>query len=168
MLGGFMGFGIQKAMRYGFARGVFSNEAGLGSSPIAHAASTEKEPVKQGLWGVFEVFLDTFVICTLTALLVLTANLGGTKGADVALQSFMSVGRIFSKICEYSFSIILPLFAFSTILAWAVYGGKACQYVFGKKSSVAVQYRVHFNDYRNGAFNFLCGRQSWAATLYGS
>lgn len=134
MLGGFMGYGIMKAMRYGFARGVFSNEAGLGSSPIAHASSAEKEPVKQGLWGIFEVFLDTFVICTLTALLVLTANVGGAKGAEVALQSFTSVGRIFSKICEYSFSIILPLFAFTTILAWAVYGGKACQYIFGKKS----------------------------------
>ena len=134
MLGGFAGYGIMSAMRYGFARGVFSNEAGLGSSPIAHASSSEVEPARQGLWGIFEVFLDTFVICTLTALFVLTANIGGDAGASVALNSFASVGGIFGEICRYSFSIILPLFAFTTILAWAVYGAKACQYIFGKKS----------------------------------
>ncbi len=136
ILGGFAGYGIMSAMRYGFARGVFSNEAGLGSSPIAHATSSEVEPVRQGLWGIFEVFLDTFVICTLTALFVLTANLGGESGATVALASFSSVGGWFGVVCKYSFSIILPLFAFTTILAWAVYGAKACQYIFGKKSEM--------------------------------
>ncbi|MBE5743862.1 MAG: sodium:alanine symporter family protein [Clostridiales bacterium] len=136
ILGGFAGYGIMSAMRYGFARGVFSNEAGLGSSPIAHATSSEVEPVRQGLWGIFEVFLDTFVICTLTALFVLTANIGGDSGANVALASFSSVGGWFGVICKYSFSIILPLFAFTTILAWAVYGAKACQYIFGKKSEM--------------------------------
>lgn len=136
ILGGFAGYGIMSAMRYGFARGVFSNEAGLGSSPIAHATSSEVEPVRQGLWGIFEVFLDTFVICTLTALFVLTANLGGESGANVALASFSSVGGWFGVVCKYSFSIILPLFAFTTILAWAVYGAKACQYIFGKKSEM--------------------------------
>ena len=129
MLGGFLGYGIMSAMRYGFARGIFSNEAGLGSSTIAHSNVAQKEPVKQGLWGIFEVFLDTFVICTLTALLILTSGLDGVgqKGSDLAMQSFTNLLGPFGTIV---FSIILPLFAFSTILAWAVYGSKACQYIF--------------------------------------
>ncbi|MBO7214193.1 MAG: sodium:alanine symporter family protein [Clostridia bacterium] len=138
LFGGFMGYGIMQSMRYGFARGVFSNEAGLGSSPIAHATSSEVEPVRQGLWGIFEVFFDTFIICTLTALFVLTAGLGGTDGATVALNSFCALGGWFGVVCKYSFSIILPLFAFTTILAWAVYGAKACKYIFKGKFSELV------------------------------
>ncbi len=143
MVGGFMGYGIMMAMRYGFARGVFSNEAGLGSSTIAHATADEVEPVRQGLWGILEVFIDTFVICTLTALFILTTDMGPQlngdgkiDGAVTALVSFTSIGGIVGEIFKYSYSIILPLFAFSTILAWAVYGEKACQYIFGKKSNI--------------------------------
>lgn len=136
IIGGFTGYGIMYAMRYGFARGVFSNEAGLGSSTIAHSSSTEVEPVRQGLWGIFEVFIDTFVICTLTALFILTANLGNMgDGATTALLSFTSVGGVFGEVCKYSFAIILPLFAFTTILAWAVYGSKACKYIFKSAKS---------------------------------
>lgn len=132
LLGGFMGYGIAQAMRYGFARGIFSNEAGLGSSSIAHSCSDTKEPVEQGLWGIFEVFLDTFVICTLTALFVLTSGVDGNTvgdGAVVAMNAFTGVFGVFGEI---AYSIILPLFAFSTILAWAVYGGKSAQYLFSK------------------------------------
>ncbi|MBR6737875.1 MAG: sodium:alanine symporter family protein [Clostridia bacterium] len=136
LLGGFMGYGIMMAMRYGFARGVFSNEAGLGSSTIAHSSSSEIEPVRQGLWGIFEVFLDTFVICTLTALFVLTSGVNTGTGATTALGAFTNFGGIIGNIFKYSYSIILPLFAYSTILAWAVYGEKACQYIFGKKSNL--------------------------------
>ncbi len=127
MLGGFAGYGIASAMRYGFARGIFSNEAGMGSASIAHATADTKEPVEQGLWGVFEVFIDTFIVCTLTALLVLTSGVTGTKGAEVAMGAFNKTLGLFGTIC---YSIILPLFAFSTILAWAVYGAKAMQYLF--------------------------------------
>ena len=70
--GGASGYGIMMAMHYGFARGVFSNEAGLGSAPIAHAASSTKSPVEQGFWGMFEVFFTTIIICTLSALVILT------------------------------------------------------------------------------------------------
>ena len=137
LLGGFAGYGIMMAMRYGFARGVFSNEAGLGSSCIAHSSADEVEPVKQGLWGILEVFIDTFIVCTLTALFVLTSGVGNLgNGADTALGAFTSVGGFVGDIFKYSYAIILPLFAFSTILAWAVYGAKACQYVFGKKSNL--------------------------------
>lgn len=131
MLGGFMGYGIAQAMRFGFARGIFSNEAGLGSAPIAHATADTKEPVAQGLWGIFEVFIDTFVVCTLTALLVLTSTPNPDTleaGAEaVAMGAFGDVLGAFGTIC---FSIMLPLFAFSTILAWALYGTKASQYLF--------------------------------------
>ena len=138
LLGGFAGYGIMMAMRYGFARGVFSNEAGLGSSAIAHAETDEVEPVKQGLWGILEVFIDTFVICTLTALFVLSVDLGpqSGSGALTALASFTSLGGIIGTIFKYAYAIILPLFAFSTILAWSVYGEKSCQYIFGKKSNL--------------------------------
>lgn len=135
MVGGFAGYGIASAMRYGFARGVFSNEAGLGSSSIAHSSSKTKEPVEQGLWGVFEVFLDTFVICTLTALFVLTLDApGSTDGATVAMSAFTGVFGTFGKI---AYSIILPLFAFTTVLAWAMYGAKSAQFLFAKKANGA-------------------------------
>ena len=137
LVGGFAGYGIMMAMRYGFARGVFSNEAGLGSSCIAHSSADEVEPVKQGLWGILEIFVDTFVICTLTALFILTSNVGSQgSGAATALVSFTSIGGVLGEIFKYSYAIILPLFAFSTILAWAVYGEKACQYIFGRKSNL--------------------------------
>ena len=129
MLGGFMGYGIASAMRFGFARGIFSNEAGLGSASIAHSASVTKEPVEQGLWGIFEVFIDTFIVCTLTALVVLTSGVTGTDGSAVAMGAFSNVLGMVGTI---AFSIILPLFAFSTILAWAIYGAKASQYLFKK------------------------------------
>ncbi len=137
-LGGFAGYGIMMAMRYGFARGVFSNEAGLGSSCIAHSSADEIEPVKQGLWGILEIFVDTFIVCTLTALFVLTSGIVPVAGdgATTALNAFTSLGGVIGEIFKYSYAVILPLFAFSTILAWAVYGEKACQYIFGKKSNL--------------------------------
>lgn len=131
LLGGFAGYGIASAMRFGFARGIFSNEAGLGSSPIAHSNADIKEPVEQGLWGIFEVFLDTFVICTLTALAVLTSgvDVAGLNGAAVAMGAFTGFFGTFGTV---AYSVILPLFAFTTILAWAIYGGTAVEYLFNK------------------------------------
>ena len=135
---GVMGYVIAQAMRYGFARGIFSNEAGLGSASIAHATADTREPVEQGLWGIFEVFIDTFVVCTLTALFVLTSGLIGAPGMDSGATVAMSAfEKIFGMFGTVSFSIILPLFAFSTILAWAVYGAKSAQYLFAKHQSGA-------------------------------
>jgi AGCS family alanine or glycine:cation symporter len=110
-LSGFAGYGIMMAMRYGFARGVFSNEAGLGSSCIAHSSSTEIEPVRQGLWGILEIFIDTFIVCTLTALFVLTSGVVpiGGNGAATALSAFTSIGGVIGEIFKYSYSIVLPL-----------------------------------------------------------
>ncbi|MBQ3114786.1 MAG: sodium:alanine symporter family protein [Clostridia bacterium] len=144
--GGVGGFAFGKIIQKGLARGVFSNEAGLGSSVIAHSASEVKEPVKQGLWGVFEVFFDTFIICTLTALVILTTNVangayqagtffGTFNGATfnvandsaTALSAFsQNLGTVGSII----FCVFLPLFAFTTILAWSYYGEKATEFFF--------------------------------------
>lgn len=114
--GGVMGYAIARAMRYGFARGVFSNEAGLGSSVLVHSSVDVKEPVLQGLWGIFEVFFDTIVICTLTALAVLTTGahaVSGLEGVNITMYAFESV---FGRFGSYIVSVGLVLFAFSTLL----------------------------------------------------
>ena len=136
--GGVGGYIFSQVIKKGMARGVFSNEAGLGSSVIAHSASETREPVKQGLWGIFEVFFDTFVICTLTALVVLTTYISSGAYADgsffaledsaAALGAFSQNLGVFGSV---TFSIILPLFAFTTILAWSYYGEKATEFCFG-------------------------------------
>ncbi len=139
--GGIFGSAIMLSMRYGFARGIFSNEAGLGSSVIAHAASDTKEPVRQGLWGIFEVFLDTFVICTLTALSLLSVsiktgkydftNVAGNGDLGNTAVSMFAFEETFGMFGTVVFSTILPLFAFTTILAWSYYGQKAIEFLFG-------------------------------------
>lgn len=135
--GGVGGFVFSEIIKKGLARGVFSNEAGLGSSVIAHSASDVREPVKQGLWGIFEVFFDTFVICTLTALVVLTTNVNSGffqsgefySGSDSA-TALAAFSQNFGITGSIIFSIILPLFAFTTILAWSYYGEKAVEFFF--------------------------------------
>ncbi|MBE5747509.1 MAG: alanine:cation symporter family protein [Clostridiales bacterium] len=144
-VGGFTGYMFAQVIQKGLARGVFSNEAGLGSSVIAHSASETREPVKQGLWGIFEVFFDTFVICTLTALVILVSfgstapnNPNGMYNilysemyADTEV-SMMAFSNAFSHFGVIVYSIILPLFAFTTILAWSYYGEKSIDFLFRK------------------------------------
>jgi AGCS family alanine or glycine:cation symporter len=130
--GGIFGYTFGTIIKKGMARGVFSNEAGLGSSVIAHSASETREPVRQGLWGIFEVFFDTFIICTLTALSILsTYDMSTLAGEDsaVALGAFSNNFGMFGTVC---FCIILPLFAFTTILAWSYYGEKGTEFLFQK------------------------------------
>ncbi len=138
LTGGVGGYAFSQIIKKGMARGVFSNEAGLGSSVIAHSASETREPVMQGLWGIFEVFFDTFVICTLTALVILTTSIksglfytmefgASANDSAVALSVFSSNLGITGTII---FSVILPLFAFTTILAWSYYGEKATEFCF--------------------------------------
>lgn len=136
-LAGVGGYAFSQIIKKGLARGVFSNEAGLGSSVIAHSASVTREPVKQGLWGIFEVFFDSFVICTLTALVVLV-SFGDNEavlysGAYVDTQvSMMAFESIFGAFGTVVYSLIIPLFAFTTILAWSYYGEKSIDYLFRK------------------------------------
>ena len=141
---------IISTMTQGFKRGVFSNEAGLGSSVMVHSNSNVKEPVKQGMWGIFEVFADTMVVCTLTALVVLTSGLynletgvlaeGVTDGTLVAsaFNTVFSYGNIGGKFV----AIAVLLFAFTTVLGWNHYGTKAWEYLFGVKST-AVYKVIH-------------------------
>ncbi len=140
VIGGCTGYLFAQVIQKGLARGVFSNEAGLGSSVIAHSASESREPVKQGLWGIFEVFFDTFIICTLTALVILV-SFGDAVGMEKVLYSgafadttvsMMAFGEAFGKVGEILYSIIIPLFAFTTILAWAYYGEKSVDFLFRK------------------------------------
>ena len=132
-VGGFVGATISQAVRFGVARGVFTNEAGLGSAPIAHAAATTDHPVRQGLWGVFEVFIDTLVICTITALTIITSGAwtGEASGAALTTEAFsMGLPGNWGGIVV---SIGILLFAFSTILSWEYYGERCAEYLFGPK-----------------------------------
>ena len=147
--GGLFGYTIMMAMRQGFARGVFSNEAGLGSAPIAHAASSVEEPCEQAIWGVFEVFIDTIVICSITAFAVLLSGIlnveGGlgayaSKGAAAA-AAFNTIlpGTVGGVVIELS----LLFFALSTILSWAYYGENCWLYLANSKTVVLI-YKVAF------------------------
>ncbi len=129
-------------------RGVFSNEAGLGSSVMVHSSSNVREPVRQGMWGIFEVFADTIVVCTLTALTVLTSGLVDLDTGVVISESEGSalVGEAFAKVFGQAgpafIAVAILLFAFSTVLGWSHYGSKAFEYLFG--SGAILIYRVIF------------------------
>jgi AGCS family alanine or glycine:cation symporter len=127
-------------MTQGFKRGVFSNEAGLGSSVMVHSSSDVKEPVRQGMWGIFEVFFDTMIVCTMTALIALTSGAidlttgmaaEGTNDATLISHAF---GNIFGKPGEWFVAIAMLLFAFTTVLGWSQYGSKAVEYLLGEKA----------------------------------
>jgi len=126
------GGGFGSAVRYGFSRGIFSNEAGLGTSSVSHCTSYVKDPAKQGLWGIIEVFIDTIVLCSFTAVVVLiTGSEHSSKnGVNIAINAYKSVLGISG---EYFLTISLILFAFSTILAWSFYGQSYFKYIFGVK-----------------------------------
>ena len=144
-LGGAFGITIMKTIQKGVGRGVFSNEAGLGSAPMAHAASSESNPVKQGMFGIFEVFMDTIIICSMTALVVLTSvarggisiDWGGSGGTELIAAAFGSV--IGSKPGSLIVAIGISLFALSTILSWSLYGTRCCEFLLGTKATRAYQ-----------------------------
>ena len=147
--GGLFGYAIMTAMRQGFARGVFSNEAGLGSAPIAHAASNTKDPVEQGMWGVFEVFVDTIIICTITSLAVILSGVleagstdvfGGNGGAAAAAFNAILPGTIGGMVLQIS----LLFFSLSTILGWSYYGECCWGYLSGNNKVVDIIYKVIF------------------------
>jgi AGCS family alanine or glycine:cation symporter len=138
-VGGFAGAAVMIAIRFGVARGIFSNEAGLGSAPIAHAAAKTNNPVRQGLIAMLGTFIDTIVVCTITALAILTATVWET-GEEGASLTAMSFDAALPGIGNEIVSIALAVFSFTTILGWGYYGEKCCQFLFGAKSIPA--YRV--------------------------
>ncbi|MCR4720362.1 MAG: alanine:cation symporter family protein [Lachnospiraceae bacterium] len=138
--GGAVGISVKTIVTWGFKRGVFSNEAGLGSSVMVHSNSNVIEPVRQGMWGIFEVFADTIIVCTITALVILTSGVididtglmqEGLSDATLASAAFSTVfgdwGSKFVAICMF-------LFAFTTVLGWSHYGAKSFEYLFGTKA----------------------------------
>ena len=146
--GGIIGYGIKSAVTWGMKRGVFSNEAGLGSSVMVHSASNIKEPVMQGMWGIFEVFADTIVVCSLTALAILTSGVVDLNtGHMISTQeSTALVSEAFSTVFGRGGSAFIALailmFAFSTVLGWSQYGMRGFEYLFGTSSTII--FRVVF------------------------
>jgi AGCS family alanine or glycine:cation symporter len=143
--GGISGYSILSAMRYGVGRGVFSNEAGLGSAPIAHSASSTKEPVKQGLWGVFEVFITTIVICTMSAVVVLTSDIyssaylaGAAPSVSGAALSSAAFNEALPYVGGFGIAASTVFFALSTMLGWAYYGEASVGYLFKNHSKTAI------------------------------
>ncbi len=143
-VGGTLGSAIMLAAQQGFKRGVFSNEAGLGSSVMVHSNSNVKEPVKQGMWGIFEVFADTMIVCTMTALVVLTSGVFNIQTGEIAsgLNDATLVGGAFNTVFPWGgigqkfIAIAMFLFAFTTVLGWSHYGSKAWEYLFGAKTTI--------------------------------
>lgn len=122
-------------MRSGVARGIFSNEAGLGTASIAHATADTDSPVRQGLFGIFEVFVASMVICTLTALVILCSGVevhyGAAAGAELTIEGFI---RSYGSVASLLAALVLCCFAFSTILGWGLYGLRCVEYLFGSRA----------------------------------
>lgn len=138
--GGFAGSTIAMAMRYGVARGLFSNEAGLGSAPMVHAAADTDHPVRQGLYGIFEVFVDTLLICTTTGLVILVTGVwtGGVTGAALSAAAFeVGLPGTFGGVVVTGGIL---LFSYSTLIGWSYYGETGAVYLFGSRA--ALPYRM--------------------------
>jgi len=131
--GGFAGAAVWAAIRFGVARGVFSNEAGLGSAPIAHAAAQTNDPVKQGLIAMLGTFIDTLIVCTITGLAIVVTGVwtGGETGAALTSAAF---AESLPGVGNYIVAIALSVFAFTTILGWSFYSEKCVQFLFGVKA----------------------------------
>ena len=142
--GGFAGAAVAAAIRFGVARGVFSNESGLGSAAIAHAAAKTNNPVRQGIIAMLGTFIDTLIVCTMTALVILTSGAWTAYGSDGgALTGAVLTSTAFQNSIgggQYIVTIALAIFAFTTILGWSYYGERCWQYMFKEKTVVI--YRI--------------------------
>ncbi len=137
--GGIMGFVTSRALRIGVTRGIVSNEAGCGTAPIAHAGAEVTVPAAQGVWGMFEVFVDTIVICTLTALAVLIAGKQGTAIVSDGMVTAISAFGAFIPFAEQVLSTAVIIFAFCTIVCWFYYGSESLVYLCGRRRGVWVK-----------------------------
>ena len=142
VLGAGPGIALKNAIVWGLRRSAFSNEAGLGSAAIAHAAAQTEGPVQQGVFGIFEVFMDTIVICTLTALTIIISGVevefGVVPGSSLIAAAFATVWG--EKVAALFIAIALMMFAYSTILGWSLYGTRCVQYLFGLKAAKVYQF----------------------------
>jgi AGCS family alanine or glycine:cation symporter len=138
------GAAVGEAIRWGVARGLFSNEAGLGSSPMAHSAARTNEPVREGLVALLEPFIDTIVICTMTGLVIVATGAYDTRPEGMtgaALTSYAFSGTL-GPAGSWVVGIGLTLFAFSTIISWSYYGDRAAKFLFGERA--VPRYRLIF------------------------
>ena len=140
-MGGFAGATVASAVRFGVARGVFSNESGLGSAPIAHAAARTNDPIRQGLIAMTGVFFDTIVICTMTALVILTTGVW-TSGETSSALTQLAFETALPGIGSYVVTVGLAVFAYSTMIGWAYYGEECIVYILGLKARTP--YRMIF------------------------
>jgi AGCS family alanine or glycine:cation symporter len=163
--GGFAGATVAAAMRFGIARGVFSNESGLGSAPIAAAAARTNDPVKQALVSMTQTFIDTLVVCTMTAMVILTAT-SWTQGVSASQLTSASMAETLGHSGSVLVAIATALFAYSTLIGWNYYGEKAIEYLFGEKAikiyrivftvavmvgaTVSLEFVWNFSDLMNG------------------
>ena len=138
-VGGVTGYGIAKALKYGISRGVFSNEAGLGSSPIVHSAAETDNAYEQGMWGIFQVFIDTIVLCTLMALCILTTGSDKSELDGIELST-LSFGKVLGNAGNIFLSVSIVLFAFATLVSWSYYGEKSFEYLTNGK--YIILYRI--------------------------
>ncbi|CYW40240.1 sodium:alanine symporter family protein [Streptococcus suis] len=141
-VGGFAGATVQQAIQRGIARGVFSNESGLGSAPIAAAAAKSDNPVEQGLISMTGTFIDTLIICTLTGLTILVTGQWSVEGLEGAPLTQAAFATVFGNTGSIALTISLVLFAFTTILGWSYYGERCIEFLFGTKS--ILPYRLVF------------------------
>ena len=132
--GGILGFLFSDAVRYGTMRGLLSNEAGCGTAPLAHAASNTKEPAKQGTWGIFEVFVDTIILCTMTAVVIIVNyDDACAYASDGIMMTVKAYSATLGKSAEYFLCAAVLLFAYATVICWAHYGVECVSYVFKNK-----------------------------------
>ncbi len=141
-VGGVVGYTFASAIKMGFAKGVFTNEAGLGSAPIVHAASNEKSPHKQGLWGIFEVFFDTIVMCSLTAFVIILSDVDVILATETTL-TITAFSVYFGEFTKYFLAVSLLFFAISSMVSWSYYGQTAVLYL-SKSRNVVLLYKILF------------------------
>ncbi len=139
--GGFAGASVWMAIRFGVARGIFSNEAGLGSAPIAHASAHTDDPVRQGMIAMLGTFIDTLLICSITGLVIIISG-QWTSGESGAALTSAAFDQVLPGIGGYLVSISLAIFAFTTIVGWSVYGERCAIYLFGSKA--VMPFRIIF------------------------
>lgn len=137
--GGFAGAAVWAAIRFGVARGIFSNEAGLGSAPIAHAAARTNNPVQQGMIGMLGTFIDTIIVCTMTALVIILTG-SWTSGETGAALSMLAFNTALPEVGSTVVSLGLAVFAFTTVLGWSYYGERCAEFLFGIR--VILPYRL--------------------------
>ncbi len=140
--GGVAGYTVRQAVHYGVARGVFTNEAGLGSAPMAHAGAAAEGPVQQGCWGIFEVFIDTVVMCGFTGLIILSSGDLWRSGLDGAALTSAVFAQALGPAGGWVVSLSILFFAFSTVLGWGYYGERAVGWLLGERRGAVTAYRL--------------------------